>query len=289
MEIADFAIHHIFDEMKYEIEIHKKEQLDENWKRLITSWRHRYEPFIYDILKQRYGTVLDAFWKTYEPPLHSDRAFVIVERRCHPNLWFILRNIAYFGRGWSIYLFCSKQNYDYCAAILGKNLKNVHLKIIYDELADLKNGIDDYNKTLKSKSFWEQIEAETLCIFQMDCYLRKPIPEEILEYDYVAPPWAWDTKLPGGSGLSLRKRSVMIDICEKKDPETLGEDCFFSYGVCQFGYNYLHSSESKHYFVESCITEDPVGVHQWWTYYFNLFLGTPIPENSLEMLLTLNI
>ena len=287
MDLTDFGIEHIFDEMLLERNACKsKEESD----LLMSRWRHRYEPFVYDILKYRYGTLLDAFWKTYEPPLISDRAFVIVERRCHPNLWFILRNIAYFGRGWAIYLFCSKQNYDYCAAILGKNLKNVHLKILYTELADSKVGVSDYNNTLKSKAFWEQIDSENLCIFQMDCYLRKPIPEELLEYDYVAPPWIWNTKLPGGSGLSLRKRSVMIDICEKKPPNDEGEDVFVALGVCEFGYNYLHSSESKKYFVESYMSDDPVAVHQWWTYaYYYNFKDTGIPKNVIETYLTLDV
>jgi hypothetical protein len=286
MELDDFAIEYIFSEIKHDIDIYNKNTKKEIWVKLIASWRNKYEIFIYDILKQRYGAILDAFWKTYEIPLISDRAFVIVERRCHPNLWFILRNIAYFGRGWTIYLFCSKQNYEYCVAILGKNYKNVHLIVYYNEIADMITAIDDYNTTLKSKSFWEQIESETICVFQMDCYLRKHIPEELLEYDYVASPWIWDTKLPGGGGLSLRKRSVMIDICDKKEQSHVAEDDFVSRGVCELGYNFLHSSESKKYFVESCFTEDPVGVHQWWTFYFS---NMPVSKEIIINYLTLDV
>jgi hypothetical protein len=289
MEFEDFAFEHVFDEMRYEIDEYNKSKTDEKWAKLLSCWRHRYESFVYDVLKQRYGTILDTFWKSYEPPLNSDRAFVLVERRCHPNLWFILRNIAYFGKGWSIYLFCSKQNYAYCAAILGKNLKNVHLKIIYDVLAEPKDAIEDYNNTMKSASFWEQIGAETLCVFQMDCYLRKPIPDEILEYDYVSSPWIWNTKSPGGGGLSIRKRSVMIDICSRKEPALIPEDGFIAQGLCELGYNFLHSSESKKYFMESYLSEDPVGIHQWWTFYCNIIYDSKDSKDTLRTLLTLNI
>ena len=285
MELGDFAVDHIFDELQYEFEDYKTTP-----HTVLARWKHRYEPFIYNILKQRYGVVLDTFWKGYEPPLNSDRAIVIVERRCHQNLWFILRNIAYFGRGWSIYLFCSKQNYDYCAAILGKNLKNVHLKIIYDGVVEPAVGINDYNNTLKSKAFWEQINAENLLIFQMDCYLRKHIPDEIIDYDYVGTPWSWNLKSPGGSGLSFRKRSVMIDICSKKEPGNLGEDCYVAEGVCELGYDFLHSTEASKLFLESCFMfNDPVAVHQWWTYVGTVANAMDTYRPIFRNLLTLEI
>jgi hypothetical protein len=150
-------------------------------------------------------------------PLVSEKAFVIAERRCHPNLWFILRNIAYFGQGWSIYLYCSKQNAAYCARILGDKLSNLHLRIVFTEVVDAATGVREYNELLKEESFWESISAQHICVIEMDCYLRKPIPDSLLEYDYIGAPWAWAMASPGGSGLSLRRRSAMIDVCRRGD------------------------------------------------------------------------
>ena len=283
MDPADFALDHIFDEVEYDIEGYKKNQ-----SAYLAKWRGKYEPFIYDYLKQQYGATLNEFWKTYEPPLNSDRAFVIVERRCHPNLWFILRNIAYFGRGWSIYLFCSAQNIKYCSAILGKNAKNVHLKVIFNDMVDTSQGLKEYNELLKQTSFWEKIDTEHLCIFEMDCYLRKHIPDELLHYDYVGTPWAWTIKLPGGTGLTLRKKSVMIDICTRKAPSAVPQDCFAAEGICELGYEFLHPSESKNFFVESFFTEDPVGVHQWWTFFFYNYIVKEYPKDMILKLLTLD-
>ena len=283
MELNDFAPEHIFDEMEYEMEEYKK-----NGPPVLVKWRHRYEPFVYDCLKQQYGDALNKFWKTYDPPQVSDKAFVLVERRCHANLWFLLRNIAYFGQGWSIYLFCSRQNFKYCKAILGG--KNVHLIVIFEDQADAKTGVREYNELLKQASFWERIDAEHICVFEMDCYLRKHIPEELLEYDYVGTPWGWNLRSPGGSGLSLRKKSVMIDICTRKvADETHMQDSFAAEGVCELGYDFLHSSEGVKVFVESYYTDDPIGVHQWWTFFFNYYIQGGGSKEMIRKFLTLDI
>jgi hypothetical protein len=281
MELDDFAVDNIFDELYYEIESYKTKS-----KEYLALWRGKYEVFVYDILKQRYGNFLNEFWKTYTVPLKSDRAFVLVERRCHPNLWFLLRNIAYFGQGWSIYLFCSKQNRDYCASLIRG--KNIHLITVFDEVVDSRTGILEYNELLKKRSFWEQIDAEHLCIFEMDCYLRKPITSELLAYDYVGTPWGWDLKSPGGSGLTLRKKSVMLTICDKVEPGTLMQDCFAEKGVRELGYEFMHPIEAKNVFVESYITDDPVGVHQWWTFFFNYYLQN-LDRAVVRKLLTFQI
>ena len=73
MEVDDFAPTHIFDEMADEIDMYEKEP-----QKYLAIWRNRYEPFVYDILKQRYGPALDEFWKGYEPPVHSDKAFCLL-------------------------------------------------------------------------------------------------------------------------------------------------------------------------------------------------------------------
>jgi hypothetical protein len=265
MELTDFAVDHIFDEIFYEIHGYAKKP-----EEYLARWRVRYEVFVYDVLKQRYGDKLNAFWKDHQPPLKSDRAFVIVERRCHPNLWFILRNIAYFGHDWSIYLFCSKQNREYCRAIIGD--KNVHIITVFEDIADAQTGLLEYNELLKKRSFWEQIQAEHICMFEMDCYLRRSIPVDLLDYDYVGTPWGWDLPSTGGSGLTLRRKSVMLHICDTIEPGILMQDCFAGKGIRELEYKYLDSKEGIYVFAESFITEDPVGVHQWWTFVFNYLM-----------------
>jgi hypothetical protein len=263
-----FSPDHMFDEMEAELPLYEKEP--QKW---LAIWRNRYDPAVFQILTHLYGPTLDAFWKTHRPPLNSKKAFVLVERRCHPNLWFILRNIAYFGRDWSIYIFCSKQNAAYIAEILGDKLHHVHLNILFTESVDAATGVREYNELLKQRGFWERIDAENLCTIEMDCYLRRPIPDELLDYDFVGTPWGWALNTPGGTGLTLRKKTAMLDVCDHGDPKTPMQDHFASEGMFLRGHEYLASApDGIHTFVENYYTEDPVGVHQWWTFFFNRFL-----------------
>jgi hypothetical protein len=258
---------HLFDEIPGELEEYKKDP--KKWLRI---WRNRYEVPVFDILKKRYGYELEHFWDTHQPPQISNKAFVIVERRCHPNLEFVLHNMFYFGRDWSIYLFCSEQNYEFCKGICGKNRNTVNIIPIFDKVVSAEEGVREYNQLLQEYSFWQRVQAEHICVMETDCYLRKPIPEELLEYDYVGTPWGWDLSSPGGSGLTLRRRSAMLKIC-LASKKTEMQDSFVAQGIVEQGLTWL---PAKPYgvatFVESYFTDDPVGVHQWWTFVFNRFL-----------------
>lgn len=276
------SVFHMFDDMKEELSLYEKEP--EKWLRI---WRNRYDPMVYQYLLLKYGSMLDSFWKSHIVPRKSQKAFVIVERRCHANLWFVLRNIAYYGRDFSIYLFCSKQNEAYCRSVLGKNIENVHLIVQFEEYADGETGLREYNELLKQRSFWETIDAETICTIEMDCYLRKKIPEDILTYDYVGTPWGWSLQTPGGTGLTIRKKAAMIHCCDEGEKGCQMQDQFAAEAMFHLEYNFMPSRpEGVNTFVESYYTDDPVGVHQWWTFFFNRFLhgqDTTIAEKYLTL------
>ena len=74
--------------------------------------RLRLEPLIFDILKIKYYTLFDTFWKENTIIRKTDRSIIIVERRIHENLAFILRNVFYYARDWAITIFCSDINYN---------------------------------------------------------------------------------------------------------------------------------------------------------------------------------
>ena len=46
-----------------------------------------------------------SHWNDTVIPMESERAIVIVERRCHPNLEFCIKNAVYFARCFSLYIF----------------------------------------------------------------------------------------------------------------------------------------------------------------------------------------
>jgi hypothetical protein len=275
---------HIFDEfpeIKDELTDERKHQ-----KRL------RLEPLIYDILKARYLKPLEEFWNTYEIPMNSDKCVVLVERRIHENLYFILRNIAYFARGWAVCIVCSDINLDYCKEISGHNKDRITFFPIFKGNPDAKRGKAEYNTLLKTPEFYKMLDSEKILLMETDTYLRKTIPDEIFNYDYVASPYAWDLDMAGG-GLSFRKRSTMITICEKMGLLPCDQDTYICAGVKELGYKMPEITEAVTYFSESCMYVDgddlcgpPIGVHQWWTFFTN---GMDEAEWIFNAMLTLDI
>lgn len=81
---------------------------------------------------------------------------------------------------------------------------------------------------------------------------------------------------------------MVLDICDKVEPGTLMQDCYMERGVRELGYNFLHPIAAKEIFVESYITDDPVGVHQWWTFFLNYHIQN-IDKRIVRNLLTLDI
>ena len=249
------AVFHDFPELPSQL---SKENLHK--KRLIIEER------IYSILKSKYMMPLKEFWSAYTVPRHSDNCIVIVERRIHPNLEFILYNAAYFARGWSIAIVCSDLNIEYIKEILAHNLGAVHLIQTFQGNPPPEVGKNEYNYLLQSSEFYEALPSENLLIMEMDTYLRKPIPDTIFGYDYVAAPYAWDESMSGG-GLSFRKRSKMLEICSRYNIFEPGQDIYACKGMKAIGASVASFEESMGYFCESCLNKDPVGLHQWWTFF----------------------
>lgn len=267
------------------------DEFPESFDEITAEIRHKkrlaLEPFIYDILKTKYGRTLDAWWKKYTIPNHtqSDKTIVIIERRIHPNLWFLIRNFCYFCQGWSVLFVCSKTNIRYIQEILEHNRNNCMFMVAFSDSPDREKAIQEYNTLLKDANFYNTLPSENNLFIQTDTYLRKPIPNEILQYDYVASPFTWDNTSAGG-GLSFRKRSAMIKICSQPNNAFETEDTFICNGVKENEMKMPEFMEGIQYFVESCLYEDPVGVHQWWTFFHP---GMEYAEDILNSLLILEI
>ena len=255
MENTMEAVFHDFPGLPCEL---TKEGLHK--KRLVIEER------IFTILKAKYLDTLRQFWLSYEVPLESDRCIVIVERRIHPNLEFILYNAAYFARGWSIAIVCSDLNIEYIKGVLGKNLETVHIIQMFQGNPSPEAGKNEYNKLLQSSDFYQALPSESLLMMEMDTYLRKHIPDSILQYDYVAAPYAWDINMSGG-GLSFRKRSKMLRVCDEYKESIWAQDIYAFKGMKAIGASIPSFEEGLEYFCESCLYEDPIGLHQWWTYF----------------------
>lgn len=247
---------------------------------LFDTLRKQLDPYIFAYLQKRYGCFLEIYWRTANIPKESDKAIVIVERRCHPNLKFCIQNAVFFARGYSLHIVCSKANHDFVRMICGAQLNNVHIHVEWNTIGTPEEGKNDYNHLLKTAQFWNMFKEEHILTFETDCYLRRPIPDSIYEYDYVASKWPWLPEHPGGGGLSYRKRSAMLQICDIFPPvmDPL-QDSYVSIGVMKLGLKTPTFEESHQYFCECAINNLAVGTHQWWT-----FMTKYSPPEALAMI-----
>jgi len=250
--------------------LHLFDEFPESNQEITAERRHqkrmRVEPLIFDILKKNYQEPLETFYNYYKFPLDQSKCVVLVERRIHENLYFLLRNIAYFARGWSLTIVCSDINLEYCKKCAGNLVDTITFLPLFKGNPSPEQGKLDYNLLLQDSEFYRKFTAENLLFMEVDSYLRRKIPEDIFEYDYVAAPYEWDTELAGG-GLSFRKKSTMIDICERKKNKLPGQDIYICQGIHEFGYKMPEFMKGITYISESCMYEDPFAVHQWWTFF----------------------
>lgn len=223
------------------------------------------DPLIYDILKHKYGNLLEDFWKQHTIPKETHSYIVLIERRLHPNLAFVLYNAAYFNRDWGIVLICSDINYDYCKTICGE--KGVDIRPLFQGNPEPHIGKVEYNSLQQDPSFYRSLPGDQWIFMEVDTYFRKPVPSSWMNYDYIAAPYEWDETSFGG-GLSFRKKAAMIAICESDLPKDQAADHYLCQGVKTLGLSVPPFEEAVTYISESCIYEDPIGVHQWWTFFF---------------------
>lgn len=267
---------HIFDEFSH--------SPDELTRELRHKKRMALDPLLYDILKYKYSAKLEAFWKDHKVPTETDSYLVFIERRLHPNLAFVLTNAAYFARDYGVVLICSDVNYEYCKTICQG--KNVDIRPFFQGNPEPHIGKEEYNSLQQDATFYESLPGKYWIFFEVDCYFRKPIPLSWKQYDYIAAPYEWDETSFGG-GLSFRKKEAMLAICNSDVPKDQAADHYLCQGVKTLGLKVPPFEEAMTYMTESCIYEDPIGVHQWWTFFFPN--QTEDAEEIMQSLLSLNI
>jgi hypothetical protein len=248
----------IFDEF-----LQTAEQIDNDLRH---QKRIKLEPLIFDILKKKYGRALDEFWETTGPTIHPDKCILLIERRIHENLEFCIKNAAYFGRDWTLGIVCSSVNLEYIKTILGKHAANVVLFPLFNGSPGRDEARHEYTQLLTNPSFYKLLPWKNIITMQTDSYFRKPIPADVLAYDYIAAPASWDLSSMVG-GLSYRNRDAMIRICEEFKEVIPSEDLFLDTGAKTLNLRRPPFETALEYVCESVMYDDPVALHQWWTFF----------------------
>lgn len=166
-------------------------------------------------------------------------AMVIVEPRRHPMLRRVLENFhATMPQRYDLYVFHGTANGKFARraarAVAGRRVFFVSLGV--DNL-----DVDAYNALLKSREFYESIDAENILVFQTDAFLCSDSPfriEDFERYSYIGCPyddqigkgvhWGSKNSFYGVGGLSFRHRSVCLKCIEHLPKSDVPEDVFFS-------------------------------------------------------------
>jgi hypothetical protein len=236
-------------------------------------YRHQLEPYVFNYLNHTYGEKLDYYWKLHQFPKKSKYSFVIVERRAHPNWWFVLRNIAWAAPHFSLHIFCSDLNYDFIKILLGDKADNVNIHILFKGVADREQGYNESNLIFRTPRFYKLIDCEYFINVHLDAYFIQKIPDWIFVGTYYGSPWGWNPTYAGNGGLAVRNTQKLIELCEKEIQNALdnsAEDWYISEALKKHNFEEPPLDFRISVFQENFPTnKTPIGTHQFWTYLHN--------------------
>jgi len=119
-----------------------------------------------------------------------------------------------------------------------------------------------------NKNFINEIPTEVFLIFQTDtiiCEETKELIYDFMEYDYVGAPWK-DNDIGGNGGLSLRRKTKMLEILDKCKYNGINEDEYFSWGCEGVFINMPSKNDAKNFSIETIYNEKSFGIHKAWGY-----------------------
>jgi Protein of unknown function (DUF5672) len=190
---------------------------------------------------------------------------IIIEPRKHGALSFVLNNFrANLSNEWNILILCGTENEHFCRD-LARHLTHVDVK----QLPFSNLTSNEYSAFCASKAFHDLIPTETFLIFQVDTLILNPLKlQPFLEYDYVGAPWDFMNGLVGNGGLSLRRKSKMIEVIEAVPFHGGNEDMYFCTQT-KVPLNRPSKEAALEFSVETMYHPSPFGVHGLHTPRFN--------------------
>lgn len=197
---------------------------------------------------------------------------IIIEPREHKAFEFVINNfLENLSDNWDFIIFHGNKNKIYIENIINNILNKNKLLNIKDRIKLINLNIDnlsldDYNKLLTTPNFYKYINTEIFLIFQTDsiiCKENKNNINKFLDYDYVGAPWK--DKNVGNGGLSLRKKSKMLEIINKCIyKKNTPEDVYFGLSCPEIIRNKPSFEDAQNFSVEAIYNDNTFGVHKPW-------------------------
>jgi len=193
---------------------------------------------------------------------------VMVEPRKHPAFEFVMTNfLNNLSDAWGFVIFHGNKNENYINDIINNKLLKYKNRITLKKIGVDNLTVLEYSKLLASKSFYDDIPTETFLIFQTDtliCGEHKDLINEFINYDYVGAPWI--NGGVGNGGLSIRKKSKMLEIINKCPYKGEPEDVYFAESCSNIYRNKPSFEKAKKFSVENVYNKISFGIHKSWVY-----------------------
>jgi len=206
---------------------------------------------------------------------------VIIETRKHKALEFVLRNFLSTLDS-DFLIFCGNVNKEFCIHLLDGPLAEYKSRIRLVHLNIDTMRASEYSTLLcKHLTIYNEIHTDYFLLFQTDTMLfprYKDRLNDFFQYDYVGAPWNNDRfGGVGNGGLSLRKKSKMLEILETVTYSGEPEDIYFCNNILVD----LHRptmEQAKRFSVEEVFYPQSFGCHQPWGRGFDKELLEAYPE-----------
>jgi hypothetical protein len=183
----------------------------------------------------------------------------------HRALHFVVKNaLENLSDEWSIIIFHGTHNIVFVNKIIIALSQYSHrLSTIQLNVSNLT--CSEYSQLLVSNEFYANIPTEIFLIFQTDSIIFSANKDKInkfLKYDYVGAPCRGGPVMNGG--LSLRRKSKMLEIISSKPYQGEPEDVYF----CNNTYLYRPCVEEANEFsVEYRFNEASFGSHKGYRFH----------------------
>jgi hypothetical protein len=215
---------------------------------------------------------------------------IIIEPRRHAALQFVLDNfLTNLSDEWNIVVCHGTENIQYLTDIVNTlHMYKNRITLVNLHVSNLT--LADYNLLLTSNAFYDYIPTEMFLIFQTDTMIfprYKHLINNFLSYDYVGAPWKFplgvDRKIVGNNtgrigngGLSLRRKSKMLQILENFPYKGAPEDVYF--GTVTDTLRMPSIEEAKSFSIEMMFHPATFGCHKPWDRGYNSELFQRYPE-----------
>jgi hypothetical protein len=213
----------------------------------------------------------------------SAKTVVIVETRKPKALTMVLQSVfENLGKEWNLLFFHGSKNKEWIQKIIdthfAENKSRITLEPIPGNPANMT--VDDYNRLMVDPNgIIPKIPTEIFLVIQTDSILCKGkghLLNDFMKYDYVGAPWRnnTDSKFVGNGGLSLRRKSKMLDVINRCKHNGHQEDGFLSAGCEGVVVSKPTATNAKRFSIEQIYSPESFGIHKAWNY---------LPEHSADL------